>query len=116
MPERLEVLTEGDVTVVQFKDHKIRDEVNIQQIGEELYSVAEGIENEKLLLNFENVSIMSSAMLGKLISLNKRLAKTGTQLKLCSIRHDLQQVFVMTGLTKVFDIQEDQDSALAAFG
>ena len=116
MPERIEVLTEGDVTVVEFKDEKILDEANIQQIGEELYEVVESHANTKMLVNFENVAFLSSATLGKLISLNKRASKVGTTLKFCSIRADLLQVFEMTGLTKVFDIHDDQESALESFG
>ena len=115
MPERIEVLTEGEVTVVQFKDEKILDEANIQQIGEELYALVEDGSKQKLLVNFENVAFLSSATLGKLISLNKRAGKVGTALKFCSIRPDLLQVFEMTGLTRVFDIHDDQASALDAF-
>lgn len=115
MPERIEVLSEGDVTVVQFKDEKILDEANIQQIGEELYQLVETNGHAKLLVNFEKVAFLSSATLGKLISLNKRAGKVGTTLKFCSIRPDLLQVFEMTGLTKVFDIHDDQDSAMGAF-
>lgn len=115
MPERIEVHSEGDVTVVQFKDEKILDEANIQQIGEELYELVETDGLKKLLVNFENVAFLSSATLGKLISLNKRAGKLGTDLKFCSIRPDLLQVFEMTGLTKVFDIRDDQASALGAF-
>lgn len=122
MPERIEVLTEGDVTVVQFNDEKIRDEALILQIGNELKEVVDTTDNKKLLLNFENVSILSSQMLGKLISLKKRTEQAETTLKLCSIRPDLFQVFEMTGLNKptkngppVFIIYDDQPSAMAAF-
>lgn len=115
MPERIDVLTEGDVTVVQFKDEKILDEANIQQIGEELYALVESDKNKKLLVNFEHVAFLSSATLGKLISLSKRASKVDTALKFCSIRPDLLQVFEMTGLTKVFDIHDDQESALQSF-
>ena len=122
MPERIEVLTEGDVTVVQFNDEKIRDEALILQIGNELKEVVDTSDNKKLLLNFENVSILSSQMLGKLISLKKRTVQAECELKLCSIRPDLFQVFVMTGLNKptkngppVFEIHDDQPAAMAAF-
>ncbi len=41
------------VTIVNFVDNKILDEANIQQLGEELFSLVNG--PRKMLLNFSNV-------------------------------------------------------------
>ena len=70
---RLEVEDIGDVTVVNFTDRKILDEQNIQVIGEQLFSLVDEAGRRKILLNFGNVEYLSSAALGKLITLNKKL-------------------------------------------
>ena len=98
MAERLELSTEGNVTVVRFVDHKILDEANIQQLGEELSEVVTSGDHTKLLLNFENVEFLSSAALGKLISVKKKAAKSQTDIKLCCIRHEIFEVFKITNL------------------
>ena len=116
MAERLELSNEGSVTVVRFKDQKILDEANIQQLGEELSQIASSGEHAKLLLNFENVEFLSSAALGKLISVKKKATASDTDLKLCSIKHEIFEVFKITNLNRVFDIQGTQDEALSAFG
>jgi len=53
---------------------KILDEQNIQIIGEQLFSLIDELGRKKILLNFGNVEYMSSAALGKLITLNKKVA------------------------------------------
>ena len=76
MAERLELSTQGDVTVVRFKDQKILDEADIQQLGEELSQVVTSGEHKKLLLNFEDVGFLPSAALGKLISCSSCVIST----------------------------------------
>ena len=116
MAERLTLSTDGNVTVVGFVDQKILDEANIQQLGEELNALASSGDHPNLLLNFENVEFLSSAALGKLISLKKKAAKSNTQLKLCGIRHEIFEVFKITNLDRVFDISDTYEDALAKFG
>src|SRR5215470_7102310 len=71
--KRLEVEDIGDITVVNFVDKKILDEQNIQIIGEQLFSLVDELGRKKILLNFSNVEFLSSAALGKLITLNRKL-------------------------------------------
>ena len=82
---RLEVEQIGDVTVVNFIDRKILDEQNIQIIGEQLFGLVDEEGCRKLLLNFGNVEFLSSAALGKLITLNKKLQAAKGRLILCNI-------------------------------
>src|SRR5215467_6171458 len=90
---RLEVEHIGDVTVVNFVDRKILDEQNIQIIGEQLFSLVDEEGSRKLLLNFGNVEYLSSAALGKLITLNKKLQQVGGRLILCDIDPQIYEVF-----------------------
>jgi anti-sigma B factor antagonist len=112
---RLEVEDIGDVTVVNFVDRKILDEQNIQVIGEQLFSLVEEVGRRKLLLNFGNVEYLSSAALGKLITLNKKLQSHSGRLILCNIAPQIYEVFEITKLDKFFKIQKDEQAALQAF-
>src|SRR6266853_1975158 len=80
---RLEVEDIGEVTVVNFTDKKILDEQNIQVIGEQLFSLVDELGRRKILLNFSNVEYLSSAALGKFITLNKKVQASGGKLVLC---------------------------------
>ncbi|QGJ71200.1 Anti-anti-sigma regulatory factor (Antagonist of anti-sigma factor) [Planctomycetales bacterium 10988] len=105
----------GEVTVVRFVDRKILDESNIQQIGNELFRLVEEEEKSKLLLNFSNVEFLSSGALGKLITLDKKVKAHNGVLKLSNIRPEIYEVFAITKLNKLFDIRDDEATALAAF-
>src|SRR6202045_3218314 len=112
---RLEVEDIGDVTVVNFTDRKILDEQNIQVIGEQLFSLVDQDGMKKLLLNFANVEYLSSAALGKLITLNKKLQAVGGRLILCNIDPQIHEVFEITRLDKFFKIMKEEQQALQAF-
>lgn len=112
---RLELSDVGDVTVVRFVDRKILDEANIQELGFELFRLVEDDHRQKLLLNFSTVEFLSSAALGKLITLDKKVKAHGGKLKLSNIRPEIYEVFAITKLNKLFDIKDDEADALAAF-
>ena len=82
---RLQVSVVGDVTVVRFNDHKIIDDVNIQELGQELFQLIEAEGRKKLLLNFSSVDFLSSAALGKLITLDKKVKAHSGVLRLSNI-------------------------------
>ena len=117
MPEyrHLDVSEVGDVTVVRFRDQKIIDDLNIQELGQELFRLVEGDSRSKLLLNFAAVDFLSSSALGKLITLDKKVKAAEGSLKLCHIRPEIYEVFAITKLNRLFEIKEDEADALAAF-
>jgi anti-sigma B factor antagonist len=112
---RLDVNEVGDVTVVRFRDHKIIEDVNIQELGQEMFRLVETDGRHKLLLDFSSVDFLSSAALGKLITLDKKTKAHGGVLKLSNIRSEIYEVFAITKLNRLFDIRRDEADALAAF-
>ena len=112
---RLEVEDIGDITVVNFVDKKILDEQNIQVIGEQLFSLVDELGRRKVLLNFKNVEFLSSAALGKLITLNRKLQSAGGKLVLCEIDPQIYEVFEITKLNKLFKILPTRADALASY-
>lgn len=112
---RLEVSDSGDVTVVRFLDRRILDEANIQEVGQELFQLVEEEQRRNLLLNFTSVEFLSSAALGKLIVLEKKVKANGGTLIFSNIRPEIYEVFAITKLNRIFDIKDDEADALAAF-
>jgi anti-sigma B factor antagonist len=110
---RLDIEEAGDVTIARFVDKKILDENNIQVIGNQLYGLVEEDGRRKIVLDFTNVEYLSSAALGKLITLNNKVKSAKGKLRLCGIRPDIYEVFAITKLNTVFDIRDDRDQALA---
>jgi len=103
------------VKIVEFADRKILEELSIHEIGEELSKLVSEMENVKLLLCFKNVEHLSSAALGMLINLNKRVNEQEGQLKLSDISPPIFEVFKITRLNKLFSIYGTSSEALADF-
>jgi len=112
---RLTINDKGAVTEAVFLDRKILDEGNIQQIGDELTGLVQNNPGIRLLLNFGRVDHLSSAALGMLITLNKRVAEQQGLLKLSDIHPKIYEVFVITKLNKLFDIHDHATEAIASF-
>jgi len=112
--QRIHVSNEGDVTVVELADRKILDEINIMQIGEQLSQLVASTDVPKLVLDFANVEHMSSSALGVLITLHKRIREKSGMLGLCCIQPTIQEIFEITRLSEIFNIQADRAAAVGA--
>jgi anti-sigma B factor antagonist len=111
---KLKVRRQGNVQVVEFEDRKILEEIVITQIGEQLRELAEAEPKPRLVLDFKNVEHLSSAALGVLITLNKQVSERQGKLALANIQAQIFEVFRITRLNKLFNIQNTTDAAVQA--
>ena len=102
----------GDIGIIRFQTSQILDGMNVQQLGEELLETVDKHYIVKVVINFEKVKYLSSAVLGKLIALNKRIMKEKGRLALCCLNKDIEQVFHITRLDKVIPIFGTEEEAL----
>jgi len=93
-----------NTTFVTFVDERILDDQQIKELQESLEPVIERNDDGEMVLNFANVTFMSSAVLGLLVRVHKRVRERGGQLRLRNLDSSLRKVFEITQLTKVFDI------------
>ena len=93
-----------DVTLVTFNDERIVDENQIRELHKSFEPVVEANQNKKLVLNFINVKFMTSALLGLLVRIHKRVSEQGGRIQLCNLDANIHRVFEITKLTKIFDI------------
>ena len=112
---RIGVTLNNDVAIVSFNDKKILDEASIQELSAELFGLVEQQKMGDILLNFTNVEFLSSAALGKLITLDRKVKASKGRMKMCNIRPEIFEVFQITKLNKVFDIRKDETEAITAF-
>ena len=105
----------GDVTVVSFVDTSILDQVHIQRIAEPLYHLVDAQDRRKLILDFSSVKLLSSQMMGVLLTLNKKMKAIKGKMVFCGLKPDLQKLFQVTGLEKLFEFYPDEPEAMDAF-
>jgi anti-sigma B factor antagonist len=112
---RIQTGKKDNVHMVLFKDKKILDDAVLDEIRAELSQLIGKASGPDVLLDFSNVEFMSSAMLGLLGQMHRKISTGHGRLKMCSIRPEIFQVFKLTNLDKLFSIHKDAPTALATF-
>jgi anti-sigma B factor antagonist len=103
----------GNATIVKFTDEKILEEKDIKALQDSIMPMIESASGRiNLILDFGNVRFLSSAVLGLLIRISKRIYESEGQLRLCSINPKIYEIFKITRLTKTFDICGSVDEAI----
>ena len=112
---RIQTGKKGDIFLVLFKDKKILDDTMLDEIRTELAQLLGKASGPDVLLDFSQVEFMSSAMLGLLGVVHRKMKKADGRLKMCSIRPEIFTVFKLTNLDKLFSIYPDAGAAMKAF-
>ena len=105
----------ADVTCVFLSDARILDETTVKVIAEELMRLVDNTFKIKLLIDFSNVEYLSSAVLGKLVAIHKKVQEGKGHMKLAAIKPSIREVFKITKLDKVFDIADTHEAAMNGF-
>jgi len=112
---RVLVETIHGITVASFADAEILTEEVIDEVYEQLRDLVEGLGPAGVLLNFREVRLMSSTMLAVLLKFARRVAAAGGRLKLCGLSSDLLQAFKITRFDRIFEIYDEESTALDSF-
>ena len=68
-----------------------------------------------MVVDLEKVDYMSSAGLRALVSALKRVKKDGGDLRICAPSVRVQEVLELAGLTSIFEVFDDQVTAVGSF-
>jgi anti-sigma B factor antagonist len=82
---------------------------------DELRKILNGLAEEKknaLVIDLEKVTYLNSTALGVLISTHANFTKRNSKVALCNISKNIENIFVITKLTLVFDIYPTVDEAI----
>ena len=103
------------VTVASFADVDLISDQVIEEVAEELNTLPEGAGLERVVLNFRGVRAMSSSMHAVLLKFSRRVAASNGRLRLCRIDPSLREIFKITRFDKIFEIHDEEASALDSF-
>jgi len=99
--------------IVVINKEKLLEGGDIRLLEESIMNLIDQGGRINLILDFRNVKFLSSAVLGLLIRIRKRIYDKQGQLRLCNINPRNYEVFEITGLISIFDIYTDLESAKA---
>lgn len=114
-------MAELDVKERQAGDVTILDMSGEVRIGEGSIALRDAIRRisgegkKKLLLNLGGVNYVDSSGIGELIANYTTVSRQGGQLKLLNLTDRIQNLLVITKLLTVFDVYEDEPTALKSF-
>jgi anti-sigma B factor antagonist len=104
--EQSKIIVESgiDVTIVTLTEERIVDEEQIRELQKSFGPIIEKNQDKELIINFINVKFMTSALLGLLVRVHKKVCELGGRLRLSNLDSSLRKVFEITQLTKIFEI------------
>ena len=71
--------------------------------------------NRKLIIDLGSVNYINSLGIGSLVSIYTMYAKDNGKIKICQMGKSIQNVFVITRLISIFDVEETKEEAIKNF-
>jgi anti-anti-sigma factor len=103
----------GEHAVIYFLGPTVRDLPDVQKVVDEIEDVAYNSKIKLMVINFSRVTQLTSAFLGRLITLNKSLQQAGIALRLCSMAPQVEEAFRICKFQKLIPLYPSQEKALA---
>ncbi len=104
-----------DVAVATFGRRTYADRDTVTAMFKELCDRVEAGEFSNLVVNGARLEYVSSATLGKLMTLSRLVTTAQGALKLCSLEPQFHDILRTTRLSEVFEMYDDEEPALASF-
>jgi len=111
----LNCIQEGDVAVAKFRKSHLSEEENIEEMGHDLFNLVEQHNQNKVVLSLEAVEYITSAVLGKMISLHRKLHRVGGKLVVCCFSGSVAEVLQSSRLVNYFNVADTVPSAVSQF-
>lgn len=111
-PRWLEVEQVGGVSLARLTPREILAGPLVEAVGDQLFSLVEQEGCRRMLLSFRQVKRMSTPMIAKLMTLNKKLQTAGGRLALCAIDPELREVFDLCKVGRVLPIYQEERQGL----
>ena len=113
---KIEVEYVQHAAIATLTDEKILDESDIRGLADSIMPLLETSPGVNLVLDFSNVKFLTSAVLGLLIRISRKIYESEGQFKLCGINPKIQEIFRITRLDRIFDIHADRYDAVRSLG
>jgi anti-sigma B factor antagonist len=84
-----------------------------KRLGEDVRRAVEA-GNTNVLLNFNGVKYLDSSGVGELVALSDAISRAEGTLKLSNLTPKVEEVLTLSGVLPIFDVYEDEQSALAS--
>lgn len=105
----------GVITIGKVRAGSVLDAVNVTQFGKDVLDYVSAHPDLNLLLDFQSVEYLSSAVLTELLRINQACKDNGGGMRLCGLNEDIAKVFEITNLDRMFIIYGALDDAVKRY-
>ena len=107
---------EADVSsgsvVATFFPGRLDEEHNVEELGQSLFQLIDQYGYRQVALDLTQTSFVTSAVLGKLITLHRRLHRADGRLVLCGLQQPVETVMRRSNLLSYFQVVNSRDAAI----
>lgn len=104
----IEFQVRGRITIGTVRSSSVLSMINVAKFGQDVLAYVQQHPKLNLLLNFENVDYLSSAVLSELLKVKTAIDAAEGRLRLCAVSPVIHKAFEITNLDKVFIIHSDR--------
>ena len=104
----------GGIAVVRFTTNVLREERLIRLLFEQVDQLVESGRN-RIVFNFSGIQAFASYAIGRLITLNSKLAAPAGRLVLCCLTPIIDEIIDIMSLRKRFNICKTEREAIESF-
>ncbi len=102
--------------IVKFQTRTISDQLDVKSTLEELFRKVHLSGQSKVVLDFSNLQLISTGMLGALLKFRSHVVFHGATLVLTELNSELEKVFAQAGLEGLFEFElGNEESELRQF-
>jgi anti-sigma B factor antagonist len=109
----VDITTEGDNAVAVFQSACVSDVEEIATASARIRDFINQYQPRGMVFDFSGVKFFSSQVLGLLLEARAQLQPQRGQVAVCALDEQLQRVFKITNLDKIFTFHYDRRTALA---
>lgn len=90
---------------------QLTEEENLEELDRDFVTLTDSFQMKKIVLDMTSVTFMTSAAIGKLISLHRRLARSDGRLVLCCLQPDVEGTLATSHLLNYFCVADSSQAA-----
>jgi anti-sigma B factor antagonist len=102
----------GEIVILEPKGSLVGGEETDELRSEVNKLIEKG--NKKLIIDLSKVTYMNSTAIGALVAAHTSYANRHGKLILCDVGKNISNVFVVTKLSMIFQVEKDQSEAVLA--
>ncbi|MGE5194795.1 MAG: STAS domain-containing protein [Deltaproteobacteria bacterium] len=113
-PKYLRLEMADDVVIVGVGVELLTEDVNLEHFGHELFALVEQFGCRRIVVNLQEVRVVTSGGLGKMITLHRKMHRHQGTVIFCNLQEAVEDVLRTSRLITYLQVAPDVPSALAA--